>query len=167
MSFLPTLPEDGLSPEARAVADAHLADFPEPLGALERTLLADPALFDAYRGWFQLREQIVPYLGERVVDLYCHALSKALGAPHCVARFRAVLEAGGDDPDNPQLTDVEQLLIEWGAAIGTDPGGIPAELTARVEETFQPRLRALLTGFAGLLAAISVFSLVAQLDDEA
>ena len=163
MSFLPIPAEGELTPEAQAAAEAHLARFGGELGLADRALLAEPVAFEAYRGWHRLREEIVPYLGERAVDLYCYALTSALGARACAAGFRAGLAAGGDDPDAPQVTDAEQLLIDWGRAIGADPAAVPGELAERVEQTFQPRLRVLLSAFAGQTAALAVFTLAARL----
>jgi hypothetical protein len=167
MSFLPMPADDELTLDARTAAHAHLAEHPGELTPLDRALLGDASVFEAYRAWFGIREQLEPYLGERAVDLYCHALTAALGAPYCVAHFRRVLEANGDDPDAPQVTDAERLLIEWATAIGADPSAIPGELTARVEATFQPRLRLLLTAFAGLTTAVAVFTLAGQIPGEA
>lgn len=166
MSFLPMPADDELTLEARTAAQAHLAEHPGALTPLDRVLLADATVFEGYRSWFRVREEIEPYLGERAVNLFCHAVSAAIGAPYCVAYFRGVIEAGGDDPDSPQVTDAERLLIDWGRAIGQAPAAIPDELVARVEATFQPRLRLLLTGFAGLMSAVAVFTLAGRVSSE-
>jgi hypothetical protein len=76
--------------------------------------------------------------------------------------FRRILIESGDDPDNPQVTEVEQLLLEWGRLIAKDPTGIDDAFRARVEQAFNPKLRLILVAFAGLMVATNTFNSVAQ-----
>lgn len=165
MGFLPFPSDDEFSPEAAAAAAAFQAEHPGPISNLDRTLLGSAPVFDAYLGWFTARDEVVPYLGERAVDLFALAISRAAAAPYPVAFFTAQLAAAGDDPDAPHVTEAEALLLEWGAAIGAG-SSIPADLTSRVEETFQPKLRLALTAFAGLMVAVCVFTVVGQVPPE-
>jgi hypothetical protein len=160
MGFLPIPSDDDLAPEARAAAAAFLAEHGGELTPLDRALLSAAPAFDGYLGWFRLRDELVPFLGERAVALFGHAISQGLGAPFCVDYFRGLLTEAGDDPDAPQVTEAEALLIAWGRAIGATPAAVPADLLDRVAATFQPRLRALLTAWAGLMVAVGVFTLV-------
>ena len=118
MGFLPFPSDDEFSPEAAAAAAAFQAEHPGPISNLDRTLLGSARVFDAYLGWFAARDEVVPYLGERAVDLFALAISRAYGAPYPVAFYTAQLTASGDDPDAPHVTEAEALLLEWGAAIG-------------------------------------------------
>jgi hypothetical protein len=165
MGFLPFPSDDEFSPEAAAAAAAFQAQHPGQISNLDRTLLGSAPVFDAYLGWFTARDEVVPYLGERAVDLFALAISRAYGAPYPVAFYEHTLSAAGDDPDAPQVTEAEALLLEWGAAIGSG-SPIAPELTARVEETFQPKLRLALTAFAGLMVAVCVFTVVGQVPPE-
>jgi hypothetical protein len=165
MGFLPFPSDDEFTPEAAAAAAAFQAEHPGPISNLDRTLLGSARVFDAYLGWFAARDEVVPYLGERAVDLFALAISRAYGAPYPVAFYTAQLTASGDDPDAPHVTEAEALLLEWGAAIGSG-SPVPAELTGRIEETFQPKLRLVLTAFAGLMVAVCVFTVVGQVPPE-
>jgi hypothetical protein len=165
MGFLPFPSDDEFSPEAARAAAAFQAEHPGPLSNLDRTLLGSAPVFEAYLGWFRARDEVVPYLGERAVDLFSLAISRAYGAPYPVAFFRAQLTKNGDDPDAPHVTEAEALLLEWGAAIG-GRSPIPADLTSRIEETFQPKLRLALTAFAGQMVAVCVFTVVGQVPPE-
>jgi hypothetical protein len=167
VSFLPLPADDELTPEAAAARDAFLGEHPGPLSGLDRTLLGSATVFEAYRGWFAVRDEAVPFLGERAVDLFSLAIARAYGAPYPVAYFERVLRENGGDPAAPEVTEAEALLLEWGAAIGAAPTVVPAELTARVEQTFQPRLRLVLVAFAGLMASVCLFTVVGQLPAEA
>ncbi len=165
MGFLPLPSDDEFSPEAAAAAAAFQAEHPGPLSNLDRALLGSAPVFEAYLGWFMARDEVVPYLGERAVDLFSLAVSRAQHAPYPVGFFTARLTANGDDPDAPHVTEAEQLLLDWGAAIGS-ADGVADELSARVEETFQPKLRLALTAFAGLMIAVCVFTVVGQVPPE-
>lgn len=164
--FLPLPADDELSPEAVAVRDAFLADHHGPLSNLDRTLLGSARVFQAYLAWYAVRDEAVPYLGERAIDLFSLAISRAFGASYPVAFFEHSLSARGDDPAAPVVTEAEGLLLEWGTAIGSNAGAIPADLTSRVEQTFQPKLRLALSAFAGQMVAVCVFTLVGQVPAE-
>ena len=166
MGFLPVPSDDEFSPEAAAAATAFQVEHPGPLSNLDRTLLGSAPVFDSYLGWFTARDEAVPFLGERAVDLFALAISRAYGAPYPVGYYVSKLTAAGDDPDAPHVTEAEALLLEWGAAIGSGAPAIPADLTSRVEQTFQPKLRLALTAFAGLTVAVCVFTVVGQVEPE-
>ncbi len=103
-----------------------------------------------------LRSELAPFIGDRAVALFGHAVSDGFGGALAAASRRALL-AGGDDPDAPQVTEAEQLLIDWGRAIGRDAREIPTDLDARLEATFTPALRVLLVAFASRVVAANVF----------
>lgn len=163
MGFLPVPTDEEFSSDAAAAAARFQDEHPGPLTALDRALLSSVPVFDAYAQWFAVRDELVPYLGERAVTLLSLALSDAARAPYCVAAFRRELEESGDDPDSPQVTEAEALLLEWARAVGADAAAVPPDLVARIQATFQPKVRIALAGFAGLMSAVCVFSLIAQL----
>ena len=152
MGFLPQPTESELEGAEAQLAVAFREEHGD-LTPLDRTLLGSAVVFEAYRGWFTLREEIEPYLGERAVALFAHEIARAYGADAVAGRFREWLIAEGDDPDHPQVTEAESLLLEWGAQLGRGAATVDSALVQRVEATFQPRLRLLLTAFAGLTAA--------------
>lgn len=162
MSFLPLTSYDDLDDAAKAASDRHVELTGGPLNNLDATLLAHLPSFTAYTQWFTLRDAVVPYVGERAVSLFCYAISKEYGGEIPTAFFRRVLVEAGDDVDNPQVTETEQLLIDWGRLIARDPHAVPDEMYTRLEEAFNPRLRTLLVAFAGLMVAVNLFSTVGR-----
>lgn len=166
MGFLAPLDDDDLTPDAAEAARRFLAAHPGPLSPLDRTLLGSAAAFDAYQGWFTLRDELVPYLGERAVTLFSFAISDGYPAPYPAGFFRRELELNGDDPVDPQVTEAERLLIDWGRGLGAGAASVAPGLAARVEQTFQPKLRLLLTAFAGLTVAVCVFTVVGGVELE-
>ena len=163
MTFLPITNYDQLDAAAKAASDSHVERYGGPIGNLDATLLGHLPSFTAYDQWFTLRDELVPYLGERAVSLFCFAISDEYGSPICVAFFRTLLADSGDDLDNPQVTETEQLLIDWGRLVARDPHGVPAEMYARLELTFHPKLRTILVAFAGLMVAVNLFTTVGRI----
>lgn len=166
MGFLPVPSDDELSHDAIAARNRFADEHPGPLSTLDRALLNNATVFEAYSGWFDVKDELEALIGERAVTLFSLAVSRAVPAPYPTAFFEGELRDGGDDPVTPQVTEAEALLLEWGRAVGADPSRVPADLVARVEQTFKPATRAVLAGYAGLMFAVCVFSLVAGLEPE-
>lgn len=112
-----------------------------------------------------LRDDLAPLIGDRAVALFGHAISQGFGGALARASRDSLL-AGGDDPDAPQVTEAEQLLIDWGHAIGRDPRAVPAELEERLERVFSPASRTVLVAFASRVVAANVFAAVGRVDVE-
>ncbi|HTL39896.1 MAG TPA: hypothetical protein VL294_00315 [Pseudolysinimonas sp.] len=128
-----------------------------------------PALPDeAFLSWHALKDDVEPYIGERAVSLFCYAVSEAAGGAGPAQHFRRILVDSGDDPDDPVVTETEQLLLHWGRLIATTPHAIPADVAARVEAAFSPALRMLLVAFAGQVIAMNLVAIVggAAIEDE-
>ncbi|HEU0206582.1 MAG TPA: hypothetical protein VFQ74_07820 [Pseudolysinimonas sp.] len=160
MAFLALPSDDELTPDAAEAAREFLASHPGPLSNLDRTLLGSAQVFSCYTAWFTLRDELIPFLGERAVNLFCFAISDGYPAPYPTTFFGRELELAGDDPIDPQVTEAERLLIDWGRALGAGAASVPHELARAVEQTFQPKLRLLLTAFAGLMVAVCVLTVV-------
>jgi len=167
MGFLPVPSRAELSSDAIIAANRFQDEHPGPLSALDYALLTNVTVFESYSRWFDVREELEQLVGERAVTLLSLAISRGVPAPFPTAFFEQELRDGRDDPDNPQVTEAEALLLEWGRAVGADPFAVPADLVARVEATFKPSTRAVLAGYAGLMYAVCVFSLLAQLEPPA
>ena len=167
MAFLALHSDDELTPDAAAAAQRFLAAHPGPLSNLDRALLGSASVFASYTSWFALRDELIPFLGERAVNLFCFAISDGYAAPYPTTYFRRELELNGDDPVDPQVTEAERLLIDWGRALGAGAATVPGELGDAVEQTFQPKLRLLLTAFAGLMVAVCLVTLVGQIPSDA
>ena len=96
----------------------------------------------------QLREQIVPFLGERAVTMFAFSVADGFPSPEVAAPYRSELEDAGDDPLDPQVTEAERLLLDWGRLVGAHRTAEEPALEARIAETFQPKLRDLLSAYA-------------------
>jgi hypothetical protein len=103
--------------------------------------------------WETLREQIVPYVGERALSLLAFAVFDEADGFEGAAYFRESLREAGTDVDSPEVTESEGLLIRWGRLFARDSEGIPADVQAEFERVFRPQLRELLVQFAALSVA--------------
>jgi hypothetical protein len=103
--------------------------------------------------WETLREQIVPYVGERAVSLLAFAVFDEADGFEGAAYFRESLRESGTDVDSPEVTESEGLLIRWGRLFARDAEGISADVEGDFERTFNPQLRELLVQFAALTVA--------------
>ena len=103
--------------------------------------------------WETLREQIVPYVGERALSLLAFAVFDEADGFEGAAYFRESLRESGTDVDSPEVTESEGLLIRWGRLFARDSEGIPADVQAQFERVFRPQLRELLVQFAALSVA--------------
>lgn len=157
MTFLPMTSEESRTPEQRDAAQRQLDLYGGRITNMKATLLSHVPSFDAYMQWYALRDGLVPYIGERAVTLFSYAISDENECLVCSVFFRRILIDSGEDPDDPQVTETEQLLIDWGRQIARDPAGIPVEFLARIESAFTPQLRVQLVAFAGQMIATNLF----------
>ena len=168
MTFLPITTPETLGAEARAASDRQVELHGGRITNMKATLLSHVPSFTAYMEWYTLRDELAPLIGERAVSLFCYAISDENDCLVCSVFFRRILIDNGEDPDNPQVTEAEQLLIDWGRYIASNPSGIPDEFYARLEAAFRPQLRVLLLAFAGLMVATNLFNTVGRVPlDEA
>ena len=93
-------------------------------------------------GWLALREKLAPFIGERAFLFFAWAVCEAGGSRQQSETFRAALVEAGNDPEHPQVTETEQLLIDWGRLAPKHQ--VPDDLNERFEGAFRPQLRELL-----------------------
>ncbi len=135
------------------------------MSATERALLGHLPSFQAYQGLHTIRDELAPIIGERALTLFSYAIASGSGAGAATASLRAAVEASGENPDSPQVTETEQLLIDWGRMIGAAPHDIPAEVSGRIGRAFGPRTRIVLVAYAGLLVAFNLVMSVGEITE--
>jgi hypothetical protein len=123
---------DTSSPDANEPGSDEVSSFPE---------------------WRVLREEIVPFVGERALSLLAFAVFDEADGFEGAAYFRELLSEAGTDVDAPEVTEAEGLLIRWGRLFARDAEGIPADVQTQFERAFNPQLREKLVQFAALTVA--------------
>lgn len=129
---------------------------------MKRTLLHNVPAFKAYMEWYTLKDQVVPFIGERGVSLFCYAISHGNQCLICSLFFRKILIDSGDNPDDPKLEPIEELLIQFGNQISADPHNITEETYVNLREHFSEEQIVLLIAFAGIMYATNLFNTVAK-----
>jgi len=163
VSFLPEPDPAHLTPQQQATWAAFAARHPGRLTNQKAVMLGDPDTFEIYMGWYTLFDGLAEVIGERAVHVFAHAISDANDCLICSVFFRKILIDGGDDPEQPATTPLEDVLLDLGRAIALTPTSIPAELYARLEELIpEARARLLLVSFAGQMVATNVFNSVGR-----
>jgi alkylhydroperoxidase family enzyme len=166
MAFLPIPPADDLSDEARS-ARAQLLESRGRVSNVRAALLGHVPSFRAYLEWYNLKDELVPVVGEVGVSLLSYAISDENGDTACSLFFRQVLEGAGEDPDAAR-TGRDGLLVEFGRQLARNPHALADELYERIAAAFPPEQRVQLVAFAGLVVAINVVNTVGRVpvDDE-
>jgi len=58
---------------------------------MKRTLARSPVALRALMTWYDLRDEVVPFLGERLMTLFAHAISAGTDCLVCSTFFRRLL----------------------------------------------------------------------------
>lgn len=131
---------------------------------MKRTLLHNVPSFHAYMEWYTLRDQVVPFIGDRALSLFCYAISTGNQCLICSVFFRKILIDSGENPDQPNLTETETLLMDFGRELATDPANISDEIYGKLQANFTTEQIVTLIAFAGIMAATNLFNTVARVD---
>jgi hypothetical protein len=110
MSYLPMTEYETAGADAKREYDDQIAHNGRVTN-MKRTLLHNVSAFHAYMEWYTLKDQIVPFIGERALSLFAFAISNANECLICSTFFRKILVDSGDDPDNPSLSDAGLLSV--------------------------------------------------------
>jgi len=126
-------------PRPRASADAHAATGGR-VTSMKWTLARSPAALTALLQWYPLYDEVVPLLGERRTTLFCHAISVQNDCLICSTFFRRMLIDDGEDPDALRLDELDQLIVDLGRRLATDPHLVEGELRRAAHPLTRPYL---------------------------
>jgi alkylhydroperoxidase family enzyme len=131
---------------------------------MKRTLARAPVALHALMTWYDLRETVLPYLGDRLTTLFAHSISAGTDCLVCSTFFRRILIDSGEDPNDLQLDDWEQTVVAFGRQLAVDPHGVSDELYARLAARLRPEQIVALTAFGGLMVATNLFNNALRVD---
>lgn len=151
--------------EARAAHDEHLKTA--RITNMKRTLLHSVPAFRALMTWYDLRDAVQPFLGERLTTLFAHAVSSETDCLICSTFFRRILIDSGEDPDRLELDAREAAVVAFGRALAVTPHRVPDDVYARAAEHFGDEQMVALVAFGALMVATNVVNnaLGVPLDD--
>jgi alkylhydroperoxidase family enzyme len=114
--------------------------------------------FDALMTWYSLRDQVQPFLGERLTTLFAHAVSAETDCLICSTFFRRLLIQSGENPDRLRLDEWEIAVLEFGRSLATTPHSVADETYVRVAARLSREQMVVLTAFGALMVATNVFN---------
>ena len=166
MARIPPLQDADANPESRGALDEIRAAHGRVTN-MKSTLARSPVALHALMTWYNLRDEVVPFLGERLTTLFAHAISAGTDCLVCSTFFRRLLIDSGEDPEALRLDDWEQTVVAYGRQLAVDPHGVTDELFGRLAARLQPDQIVALTAFGGLMVATNLFNnaLKVDLDD--
>jgi alkylhydroperoxidase family enzyme len=131
---------------------------------MKRTLARSPVALRTLMTWYDLRDEVVTFLGQRATLLFAHAISAGTDCLICSTFFRRLLIDAGDNPDDPRLDDRERLVVDFGRQLARDPHAVGDEMFARLCDAFDADQIVTLTAFAGLMVATNLFNNALRVD---
>jgi alkylhydroperoxidase family enzyme len=144
-----------VSPDARAAADDHAAHVGR-ITNMKRTLLHSVPAFRALMTWYDLRDTVRPFLGDRLTTIFAHAVSHETDCLICSTFFRRILIDSGEDPDRLALTDEEAAVVAYGRAMARDRHRVPDDVFAPLRARYSDAELVALTAFGALMIATNV-----------
>jgi len=156
--------------EYEEVSGAVRAEYDRQIAAhgrmtnMKRTLAHSEVALRALMEWYALRDEALPFLGERLADLFSLAISADTDCLICSTYFRRALIDRGENPDAPRLDERDQVVLEFGRTLVADRNRVPDELYARLARHFAPAQIVTLTAFGALMIATNVFNNALDVD---
>jgi len=163
MPRIQPLEYDDANGEARAAWDQVVAAHGR-MTNMKRTLLRSQPSFHALMEWYTLRDVVEPFLGERLVNLFSHAISAETDCLICSTFFRRLLQDAGDTPDLPALDEREQLIVDFGVALAKPLSRVSDELYARLVAVFSDEQIVALTSFGAMMVATNIVNNALEVD---
>jgi alkylhydroperoxidase family enzyme len=148
---------DSLPPDRRAELDAIVLAGGHWTN-MKRTLAASVTALRALMEWYPLRDEVQKFLGERLVNLYCHAISAQTDCLICSTFFRRILIDSGENPDELALDEREAAVVAYGRQLAKDPNCVDDALYAGVSAYLTPEQMVTLTAFGAIMVATNVFN---------
>ncbi|QJW91111.1 hypothetical protein HNV11_17875 [Spirosoma taeanense] len=159
------LSETEASDDLKAAWAQHIADYPgSRITNMKATLSHSSLAFVVYMQWYPLYHEVIGIVGERLAYLYAHAISEGSNCPLCTTFFRRIIIQHGERPEDLQLTESEQALLDFGSAISQNKGEVPDRLYAPLRQRYTNAQIVVLVAFAGQMIATNVFNNALRVD---
>jgi alkylhydroperoxidase family enzyme len=154
---------ESASPEVRSAHEEAVRRYGRVTN-MKATLMHSPPAFDALMTWYDLRDAVQPFLGERLTDLFSHAVSAGSDCLICSTYFRRTLMDMGVNPDELVLDEREQVVVEFGQCLAEPFARVPEDLYAPLAALFTEEQIVALTVFGAMMVATNVFNNALNVD---
>jgi alkylhydroperoxidase family enzyme len=163
MARIAPLERDDAPPEIRDRYDEQIQQHGRVTN-MKRTLGNDALAYDALMMWYPLRERVASFLGDRDTYIFAHAISDENDCLICSTFFRRIFIDAGQDPDTPEPSERQKVLIEYGRQLARDPRGVDDALYASLARELTPPQIVALTAFGGVMIATNAFNDALRVD---
>src|ERR1044072_5446947 len=133
MARITPVDESAAPPASQEIAAAHLASGSR-MTNMKWTLAHSPVPLDALLTRYPLHAEVEPFLGQRRTWLFCHAISTASDCLVCSTFFRRLIIDAGEDPGELALDEFDELIVDFGRRLGSDPHAVDDALHAKLAE---------------------------------
>lgn len=166
MSRIPLINYVDTVEQTKVLIDKQLAQNGR-ITNMKLTLLHSPPAFHALMEWYPLRDEMKSFTTDREINLFCHAISTQNNCLICSTFFRKLLIDSGDNPDHPDISEREKILILFGTFCVSNPNKISDDFFEQLKTIFTDKQIVDLTAFAGLMIATNLINNVlhVELDD--
>lgn len=150
--------------DIKAAFFSHVMEYKGRITNLKATLGHSLLAFRIYTQWYPLYNEVQRILGARLAALYGMAISDGSGSAVCSTYFRKLLVELGEEPEFPQVTPDEQLLLDFGTAVAQSQGQVSDTLFGSLRGKYNTEHLVVLIAFAGQTIATNVFNNVVETD---
>ncbi len=166
MTRVPPVDPENTTPDRRAAHEEGEERFGR-MTNMKRTLLHSLPAYHALMEWYTLRDLVAPFLGERLTNIFSHAISAETDCLICSTYFRRILIDAGEDVDHLALDEREQAVVEFGRCLAAPFARVPDDVYERVSAHFDDEQMIALTAFGAMMVATNVLNnaLDVPLDD--
>jgi alkylhydroperoxidase family enzyme len=160
------LERDEMTPEMQRAFDEQVRSHGR-MTNMKKTLAHSKPAFDALMSWYDLRDEVSPFLGHRLTNLLAHAVSAETDCLICSTFFRRILIEEGENPDSLKLTEKEETVVDFGRQLAQNPNRVSDELFVKLSKFFDQKQIVAITAFGSLMIATNVFNnaLKVELDE--
>lgn len=161
------LPVEETSDEVKIAYQEHRTNYHGRITNMKATLGHSFTAFQSYMQWYPLYEEVKQIVGIRSAPLFAWSISEAADCPLCSTYFRKIIIESGESPDKLIVTEDEQELLTFGAAIAQNKGFVSDEIFEPIRKKYSDKEMIVLIAFAGLMIATNIFNNVihTEIDD--
>src|SRR3954453_4646019 len=158
----PITPEQATG-EMRRALDDGMARWGR-MTNMKRTLLHSLPSYHALMQWYPLFDAVKAFLGERLAIIFAHTISSESDCLICTTFMRRLLINQGENPNELNLDEKGQVLVEFGRNLVRPANRVPDELYRRLAGHFNPEQIVALTAFASLMVATNMINNILEVD---
>jgi alkylhydroperoxidase family enzyme len=131
---------------------------------MKRTLAHSGPALKALMEWYPLRDEAASFLGDKLTDIFAHAISVQADCLVCSTFFRRIFIDAGENPDHQHFDEWEQTIVDFGRQLASDAHLVSDELYSRLAARLTPEQIVALTAFGCLMLATNVFNDALKVD---